>query len=275
MKDLIRKFILAVVCLEMVFSTMGTYAGPEKKIRLYTVDGRNQTFPESKVAAQLSVGWYIEPVQRLYAEGKSKIFPKAKVAKQLAVGWYIEPVQRLYAEGKSKLFPKSKVVEQLAVGWYIEPVRRLYAPDGSSKLFPESKVVAQVSVGWKLQPVEKKGNLDDILKGDFSSIVGKWVSASGANYYIDEHYSEKKYGNDWVSCVVNITKNSNGTYEWNVITDFSDGSGESHFVRVYPAGVEMISPWNGKVIPTDKSRMRIEAGHESVSKAEDVMYKVQ
>lgn len=90
-------------------------------VTLYAEDGRSANFPTHEVAAQLTVGWYTEPVQRLYAEGKSKLFKQSEVAAQLTVGWYTEPVQRLYAEGKSKLFKQSEVAAQLTVGWYRTP----------------------------------------------------------------------------------------------------------------------------------------------------------
>ena len=123
MKNVIHKSIALVLVLFTLASCV-TVFGAEAYRTLYTEDGRSKAYPESQVQAQLSVGWYTEPVQRLYAEGKSKLFLKKDVPAQLSVGWYTEPVQRLYAAGgKTKLFKKSQVAAQLTVGWYTTPVK--------------------------------------------------------------------------------------------------------------------------------------------------------
>ncbi len=154
---------------------------------LYTEDGRCQYFSYDQVEAQLKVGWYREPVQRLYtADGRSKVFENSKVDSQLnvgwfktqpiivyaedgrtkyientadaiaaneAVGWYKEPVQRLYTpDGRNKLFKQSQVAAQVAVGWYTQPVQTLYTIDGRTKVFPKTQVAAQVAVGWSTEP---------------------------------------------------------------------------------------------------------------------------
>ena len=158
MSKMLKKFVAITLGMLIIASSVSVSA--EKMVTLYTETGKTKAFPESKVAAQLTVGWYKEPVQRLYAEGKSKVFPQSKVEAQLTVGWYKEPVQRLYAEGKSKVFPQSKVEAQLKVGWYKEPVQRLYAAN-KSKVFPQSKVAAQLTVGWYKEPLAKA---EDVLE---------------------------------------------------------------------------------------------------------------
>lgn len=60
---------------------------------LYTEDGRSKSFYLKDIQPQLSVGWYVEPVQRLYAPGKSQVFPKSMVPAQLTVGWSTTPVR--------------------------------------------------------------------------------------------------------------------------------------------------------------------------------------
>ena len=194
MKTTFKKLFSLALCVVILSSALMVIA--EETVTLYAEDGRSKAFPASQVEAQLTVGWYKEPVQRLYAEGKSKVYPKSQVEAQLTVGWYKTPVQRLYkenesklfpinevdfvikyggwskepfqklyAEGKSKYFKKSEVAAQLAVGWYTEPVKRLYAP-GKSKLFPESQVAAQLTVGWT-----------DVQPWQFLKVAGKdyWI----------------------------------------------------------------------------------------------------
>ncbi len=146
MKKIIAKTLSLALCMIMTLSVICVWA--ESYVTLYTEDGRSKAFPTSKAESQLTVGWYKEPVQRLYAEGKSKVFPKSQVQAQLSVGWYTEPVQRLYAPGKSQLFKKSQVATQLTVGWSTEEYIKLYAADGRTKYVKKSDVAANKKVGW-------------------------------------------------------------------------------------------------------------------------------
>ncbi len=157
-----KKIVTAVALLFcMIISLSSVLVSAESYVQLYAEDGRSKYFPASQVSAQLTVGWYKEPVQRLWAEGKSKVFPKSQVAAQLTVGWYTVPVQRLYAPGKSKVFPKSQVAAQLTVGWSTSPIAnqqptstppagytKMYALDGRSKYVINSQVAANELVGW-------------------------------------------------------------------------------------------------------------------------------
>ena len=43
---------------------------------MYAEDGRTKYVGSADVVANEKVGWYTEPVQRLYADGKSKLFKK-------------------------------------------------------------------------------------------------------------------------------------------------------------------------------------------------------
>jgi hypothetical protein len=93
--------------------------GEESQTLLYALDGREQYFLDSQVEAQLTVGWYLEPVQMLYAPGKSQVFPKRMVAAQLTVGWYEWPVMYVYApDGRVKVIKKEELELWKNVGWY-------------------------------------------------------------------------------------------------------------------------------------------------------------
>lgn len=121
---------------------------------VYAPDGRESIIPKSHLKDWLSVGWYEEPVQTLYAENKSCVFKKTEVPAQLTVGWYDEPLVCLYAEGKSAFFKQSEVENQLTVGWFKYPVQRLYALN-KSELFKQSEVSTQLSVGWSEYPISE------------------------------------------------------------------------------------------------------------------------
>ena len=62
----------------------------ENKTMLFSYDGRSRAFPNEMVEAQLTVGWYREPLKLLYAsDGRSKYFVESDIAPQLTVGWFL------------------------------------------------------------------------------------------------------------------------------------------------------------------------------------------
>lgn len=74
------------------FITIAAGDAPDQQIiELYSIDGRIEWVEEDKVAAQLTVGWYLEPQVLLYAaDGRQQYFNESEVAAQLTVGWYLE-----------------------------------------------------------------------------------------------------------------------------------------------------------------------------------------
>ncbi len=99
----------------------------ENYTMLYALGDRSKSFPFNTVDAQLTVGWYTEPVQTLYAPGKSAVFKQSEVEAQLSVGWYTEPVQKLYsADGRREIFKQSEVPALLQQGWSEEPYNNIY-----------------------------------------------------------------------------------------------------------------------------------------------------
>ena len=185
MKKILKKAVALLIVMVTITSCMGAYAA-ESYRRLYTEDGRSKTFPESQVEAQLTVGWYKYPVQRLYKPGESEVFKSTQVNRKLKEGWSEEPyVQMFTVDGKSKYVLLSEVEDSKTegwyvgepimayaedgrtkyigsgeiaanekVGWYTQPVQRLYA-EGKSKVFPKTQVAAQLNVGWYTEPVQR------------------------------------------------------------------------------------------------------------------------
>ena len=150
---LTRKIVSAVLAFVMLTSCISVFA--ESYRTLYAPDGRSKSFPESKVAAQLTVGWYTEPVQTLYAPGKSKVFPKTKVAAQLKVGWYEVPVTKIYAEdGRTKIIKTSDVEAYKKVGWYASKIITMYYPDGKTKKIADIDKALYEEDGWYSYPVD-------------------------------------------------------------------------------------------------------------------------
>lgn len=86
----------------------------------------------------------------LYAlNDRSKSFPADSVSEQLTVGWYTEPVQTMYApDGRTINIVNSEVDTYIKVGWYTEPVCTMYAPDGRTINISESEVESYKKVGW-------------------------------------------------------------------------------------------------------------------------------
>lgn len=187
MKKSILKLISVTLCLTAVLSVICVEA--ESFVPLYTEDGRIKYFLGSQVEEQLRVGWYPEPVKRLYAEGKSALFLESQVDAQLKVGWYTEPVRRLYTEGKSALFVQSQVEAQLEVGWFLEPVQKLYA-ENKEKLFPKSQVQAQLAVGWSTEPFVRLYTLDGRSKMFMKSQVEAQIKVGWFNGKPVKMYAE-------------------------------------------------------------------------------------
>ncbi len=126
-------------------------------VRLYTLDGREQVFENSEVAAQLTVGWYKEPSQILYTkDGRSQVFPKKDVPAQLTVGWYTIPYIKMYStDGRTITVPQSEVEAHKNVGWYDNEYTTLYTIDRRTQQFKTTEVDAQCTVGWYRQPQQK------------------------------------------------------------------------------------------------------------------------
>lgn len=101
-------------------STISIIDDFENYTMLYAPNDRSKSFPSNTVEAQLTVGWYTEPVQTLYAPGKSAVFKKSQVEAQLGVGWYTEPISTMYApDGRTINVPNSEIEAYKKVGWYV------------------------------------------------------------------------------------------------------------------------------------------------------------
>ena len=170
----------------------------ENYTMLYALNDRSKSFPSNTVDAQLTVGWYTEPVQMLYAPDKSAVFKKSEVPAQLTVGWSEEPFVTLYAVGgKKHQFKQSEVEAQKAVGWYEYPVIQVYANDGRTMVINESELSAYENVGWsktnpKYRPLGRKITASDI---DVELIGTNFVINNKSEYTleIDRLYVDDKY----------------------------------------------------------------------------------
>lgn len=110
---------------------------PANYTALYDLSGNCRVFKNDEVEAQLTVGWYREPSQILYApDGRTQVFPKDKVAAQLAVGWFenrSDVFTPLYApDGRVIEKPNSEVETYKNLGWYTEP-QSLTVEDSDAK----------------------------------------------------------------------------------------------------------------------------------------------
>ncbi len=185
MKFLFKQTITLILAVLMTLSSISVFNAEAYK-KLYAEDGRSKYFPESQVEAQLTVGWYKYPVQRLYQPGKSEVFKQTEVNKKLKAGWSEEPYVEMFAldgrskyvllsaveankkvgwyvgkpikayaeDGRTKYIGSGEIAANEKVGWYTEPVQRLYA-EGKSKVFKKSQVAAQLKVGWYTEPVQR------------------------------------------------------------------------------------------------------------------------
>ena len=156
MKNFIKSklCILLIIISVLLLTFIIVQANLIEEVKMYSVDGREIEVKMDDVEAYEKVGWYIEPVQILYAVDKTQVFKKSEVSAQLTVGWYTEPVVEMYAlDGRTRVILKSEVEEYKKVGWYTEPVVNMYALDGRTRVTLQSEVEAYKAVGWYTEPV--------------------------------------------------------------------------------------------------------------------------
>lgn len=156
MKNFIKSklCILLIIISVLLITFIVVQANLIEEVKMYSVDGREIEVKMDEVEAYEKVGWYIEPVQILYAVDKTQVFKKSEVSAQLTVGWYTEPVVEMYAlDGRTKVILKSEVEEYKKEGWYTEPVVNMYALDGRTRVTKKSEIEAYKAVGWYTEPV--------------------------------------------------------------------------------------------------------------------------
>ena len=87
----------------------------ERTVTLYSLDGREEVVKESDVEAQLTVGWYLEPVTVLYSkDGRAEVTPVSKVEEQKTVGWYEQPININYSAFEKTNIPAYCLDKMLA-----------------------------------------------------------------------------------------------------------------------------------------------------------------
>ncbi len=196
------KQIAAMVLAVFLFSSCISAFAADGYRTLYTADGRSADFPESMVEAQLTVGWYTEPVRTLYAPGKTKAFPESMVEAQLTVGWYTEPVSKIYApDGRTKVIKTSDVEAYEKVGWYKSPIIKMYHPDGKTKKIADVEKEAYEENGWYSYPVDKvyaPDGREKVIKAEDVEAYKK-VGWSTAQFFIVKcQENDFKYGKKFI-----------------------------------------------------------------------------
>lgn len=115
-----------------------------------------------------------------------------------------------------------------------------------------------------------------ILNGDFSDFATIWRSAAGDIIFL---HSDGITGEGSVSeskfelKAENIKHEPDGSYSWNVVSYYNSNIVDGIKIILYPKGVEVIS-WNGNVVPTDTSQVRLWAGNGSVADERNICYKL-
>lgn len=103
-----------------------------------------------------------------------------------------------------------------------------------------------------------------ILNWDLSDFTGYWVNGENDRIFLlpdgTRHYEEEAY---------NFTKNESGVYSWRSV---NSKEGYGYRVWLYPVGVEVLNVYDGTVVPTDKTKVRLHAGHESPYNAATIFY---
>ena len=92
----------------------------DKLITLYSLDGREEVVKENEVGAQLTVGWYLEPVTILYSKnGQTEITQIRLVEEQKTVGWYENPISINYSAFEKTNIP-AYCLDKMLVGTPLE-----------------------------------------------------------------------------------------------------------------------------------------------------------
>ena len=113
---------------------------------------------------------------------------------------------------------------------------------------------------------------DKLLDGDFSDFAGPYATTSGASTTLYANgMDEWSMGNN--SCeVADITKSADGSYTWSILYYDNGNVVDGCRVVLYPVGVNVIA-YDGSVLETDTSKMRLWKGNDDVSSVEYIYYK--
>ena len=118
-------------------------------------------------------------------------------------------------------------------------------------------------------------NYDKILTGDFSDFAGVWENALGGEINLQVNGMDgNDSDDDFTFSVEDIRKEDDGSYTWAVVAYYNGRAVDGYAIILYPENVDIIS-WNGRVVNTDKSKMRMWVGNGSVTEQSDyIFYKV-
>lgn len=125
---------------------------------------------------------------------------------------------------------------------------------------------------WK-----KTGDLtpsDRLLNGDFSEFAGTYKYNSGNSFEllanglsnIDVSSEKTEFR------VEDICESSDGTYIWSVNCYYNGECMDGVICIIYPKGVEVVS-YDGRILPTDTSKVRFWSGNAEVSDVQYIAYK--
>ena len=119
---------------------------------------------------------------------------------------------------------------------------------------------------------------EKILSGNFEEFAGDYYCGDskqtllpgGYHCFDGETYDDSR-------TVRNIRQNADGSYTWvNAFEVYDEYSGEywedAYWIRLYPVGVEILS-YDGGIVPSDTSRVRLVSGNGDVTPDIEIYYK--
>ena len=146
-------------------NTISIISDFENYTMLYALGNRSNGFPSDIVDAQLTVGWYTEPVVTMYApDGRTITVYKSEITSYKNVGWYETQSAALAAKKaatNSSTVPLKVWVRSIT----FNPAKNVYVISGEeAKVFGESPSGAPMLESGK--PVTVELHADEIVRCD-------------------------------------------------------------------------------------------------------------
>ncbi len=126
--------------------------------------------------------------------------------------------------------------------------------------------------------IKNTTNTDDfdytkIINGDFSDFAGVRKNANGNELTLQVNGMDGEDSNgNFRFFVEDIKLEADGSYSWAIMAYYNGNPVDGYRFILYPKGINVVS-WDGNIIYTDNSEVRLWSGNGSVESADSIYYK--
>lgn len=126
--------------------------------------------------------------------------------------------------------------------------------------------------------IKNTTNSDDfdytkIINGDFSDFAGVWKNVNGNELTLQVNGMDGEDSNgNFRFFVEDIKLEADGSYSWAIMAYYNGNPVDGYRFILYPKGINVVS-WDGNIIYTDNSEVRLWSGNGSVESADSIYYK--